>query len=384
MSWALVTNTSVESVVEPDEFLMAMVRIHWTDHSAAENDLRVPEFRTQVAAAHRTLLERLKAEPGVRGVAMANRVPGMEHSSRRVEVEGEDRGEGFEGHRVRLATVDVGFFEGLGQPILSGRGFTTADLLGTIDEDRTSVIVNTAFVEHVLGGRNPIGRRVRYVVPEDEEPGPWYEIVGVVGHLGMNELTPARDEGLYHPAPPGEIHPIVTAIHVSGDPLAFVPRLRRITSQVDPQAMVQYPRALKDAPNGDKLANLAGLMLLVFLSVIAIVLSGAGLYAIMSFTVSQRTREIGIRTALGAKPERILVAIARRAFFQLVAGIALGVAFATWLLSELLGGGIESGPDPVLALAACSAFMLLVGMLACLEPTLRGLRIRPVEALKEG
>ena len=197
-------------------------------------------------------------------------------------------------------------------------------------------------------------------------------------------MTPARDEGMYHPAAPGEIHPIVTAIHLGEDPLTFVSRLRRITTAVNPQAMVQYPRVLSDAPNGDKMANQYGLLLLIFLAGIAIVLSGAGLYAIMSFTVSQRRREIGIRTALGARPERILIAIARRALFQLAAGIVAGVAFSVWLLSELLGGGIESGPDPVATLAVCAGFMFVVGMLACLEPTVRGLRIQPVEALKEG
>jgi len=105
--------------------------------------------------------------------------------------------------------------------------------------------------------------------------------------------------------------------------------------------------------------------------------------ALMSFTVSQRTREIGVRAALGAQPESILAAVARRAFFQLLAGIVAGVVVGIGLLYAFREATIP-GPDPTLNLAACSGFMLLVGMLACLEPTLRGLRIQPAEALNEG
>ena len=104
----------------------------------------------------------------------------------------------------------------------------------------------------------------------------------------------------------------------------------------------------------------------------------------MSFTVSQRTREIGIRTALGARPGRVLVVIGRRASLQLATGIAAGAAVGMGILYSFLGTGIELGADPVLTVTICSAFMFFVGILACLEPTLRGLRIQPVEALKEG
>ena len=384
MSQGILSRTSVAMEIRPDEYVMALLRIPWTDHSVLENDLRVADFRAQVAVAHEELERRLAGEPGVRGVAMGNVLPGMQHPSARVEVEGEWNGEDFEGHEVMRAVVDAGYFDGLGASILNGRDFTTADLLGTLDRDRTAVIVNSAFVQHVLGGGNPIGRRLRYVPAEGREPGPWYEVVGVVGHLGMNELNPARDEGMYHPAPPGEIHPIWTAVHVGKDPLAFTPRLREITSEVDADAMIQFPVSLDDAPNGAREATYWGTLLLGFLSAIAIVLSVAGLYALMSFTVSQRTREIGIRTALGARPGRIVVAIARRALLQLAGGILVGVVLGLWMISEMSGEEATRGVNLPLMLAAIAGLMLLVGMLACLAPTLRGLRVRPVEALKEG
>jgi hypothetical protein len=281
-----------------------------------------------------------------------------------------------------FARVDVGFFQGLGARLEMGRDFGTADVIGA-ERDRNTVIVNTAFVEYVLGGGNPIGRRIRYVPPQNQQPGPWHEIIGVVGHLGMNEMNPERDEGVYHPVAPGELHPIWAAVRVGENPLGFLPRLRQITSEVDPDAMIQNPAALDEAPNGEREAIGYAILLLAFLSSIAIVLSGAGLYALMSFTVSQRTREIAIRTALGALPGSIVVAVARRAFLQLVAGIAVGVGVGAWLLSQMEGDDLTRGGNWPLMLSTIGAFVLVVGMLACIAPTVRGLRIRPVEALKQ-
>ncbi len=104
---------------------------------------------------------------------------------------------------VGEAIVDVNFFRDLGRPILQGRDFGSGDIPDERGAHRDAVIVNTTFVEHVLGGRRPIGRRIRYV-RRNADPSPWYEIVGVVGPLGMNPTNPARDEGVYHPAGPGK------------------------------------------------------------------------------------------------------------------------------------------------------------------------------------
>jgi predicted permease len=383
LSQGLLAGVSEEMVITPEEYMMGLVRIPWTDHSSVENDLGVEEFQVEVAETHRALLDRLASESGVRGVAMGSPLPGMGHGGRRIEVEGEDRTEDHRGHLVRQARVDVGFFRGLGARIRNGRDFTTADVDSATQAGRPVIIVNAALVEGVLGGRNPIGQRIRFVVPEDQEPGPWMEIVGVVGNLGMNEAEPAQAEGIYIPQAPGRIHPIWLAIHVGDNPLSFTPRLREITRQVNPEAMIQYPYALDDAPNGGKQAVRYGSLLLLFLSGVAILLSGAGLYALMSFTVSQRTREIGVRTALGAGRTHIILAIARRALFQLVAGTVAGIALALWFLSESVDDPSAYSIGPGVILALCASLMFSVGILACVIPTARGLKIQPVEALRE-
>lgn len=103
LSQGLLASRSSQMEIDPGEYLMGMLRIPWTDHSALENDLQVSEFRTKVVEAHEALVRRMAAEPGVQGVAIGSPLPGMQHPSRRVEVDGEDRAEGFEGHRVMRA-----------------------------------------------------------------------------------------------------------------------------------------------------------------------------------------------------------------------------------------------------------------------------------------
>ncbi len=249
------------------------------------------------------------------------------------------------------------------------------------------MIVNTSFVRSVLGGRSALGRRIRYTPRGEEEPGPWYEIVGVVGHLGMNEAAPQQDAGIYHLAAPGELNPVGLAIHLSDDPVAFVPRLREVASQVDPDAMIDEPSPMTRTFSELRLASRWGGLFFGLLSAIAIVLSAAGLYALISFTVSQRTREIGIRAALGALPGDIVLAVGRRALLQLLAGVVLGAGLSSIVAPYFYRGefvlSASLWPWPLLV-GGVSLITLVAGLVACAPPTLRGLRIRPVDALKEG
>lgn len=373
--------------IRPEEYLSADLRVPRTDPMASERDAYAAQFRTRVASTQRDVVRRLESEPGVLGVALAETLPGHDHHDDWIEVEGDEAPPDPRGHFVLWTDVGLGFFAGLDQPILSGRNFDQADLVGTNPRTRPSVIVNTSFVREVLGGRSAIGRRFRYTPREGDEPGPWFEIVGVVGHLGMNEAVPEADAGFYHPMAPGDINPVGVAVHLANDPVAFVPRLRRLTAEVDPAAMVQETHVMTRVFSGVRLGTRWGLLVLVLLSSIAIVLSAAGLSALIAFTVSQRTREIGIRTALGALPRDIVAAVARRAFLQLASGVAAGVALSALLVPWLFGGGAQILLDESSVAATVTTvggLTLAVGLLACVPPIVRGLRIRPVEALKEG
>ena len=301
----------------------------------------------------------------------------MEHPSSRIELaEGETRL-----GRARTAQVDLNFFNELRQPILTGRGFTSADL----SPSAHTAIVNTSFVTNILGGANPIGRRVRLLPwSEGAEPGPWLEIVGVVGHLGMRSVNADLDTGIYQVLRPGSLPQVQVAIELEGAPMDFVPRLRDIALSVDPQTVVSAFTPLDRVFEGDwyvMAAAVAGGLLLVG---VLLTMAASAIYAIMSFTVAQRTREIGVRIALGADRGKIVMQVARRALIQIGVGVALGTLVTGTVLFEIVREDTSASPRlaAMLSLLPGVAVLTLVALVSCAAPTLRALRISPVEALR--
>ena len=371
--------------IETENYLYARLRIPWVDPAASQGEAQREEFRARIRYAHIELKRRLDGEPGSGSVAIASRLPGMIHKTSSIEFEGEATAPGSRGIKVHMARVDIDYFKALDQPILGGRGFGAADL----GESRSAIVVNTDFVERALGGKNPIGRRLRYTSSRGWdskvviEPSPWYEIIGVVGPLGMNPLNPAADVGIYHPVAPGELHPVSFAIRVSDEPQSFTPRLRAIAEGIDPSAMIQNPMALDRVSNEHRLTVTWMTFLVGLLAFVAVTLSASGLYALMSFTVAERTHEIGVRTALGAQPGKIVAAIARRACLQLGIGVVLGVGLCVLTLPGIgdMMVVVRASNWPLMAVFIALA-VVVVGILACVSPTRRCLRIRPMEALK--
>ena len=335
-------------------------------------------FRTQFAARFQAacleLDRRLATEPDVRGVTFTSILPRTLHPQRWIEVDGASAPGPASGarHRAGSASVTIDYFEVLGAGILSGRPFSAADL-----SSRPVVIVNRSFVQQVFEGRSPINRRLRYASAPDEPPGPWYEIVGTVEDLGM-VADPSERAGFYHPMALGGVSPVHMAVHVRGNPQSFAPRLHALAAGVDPTLR------LHDLLPLDKVGSSLWLefgylyRLLVVVSSMALLLSLAGIYAVMSFTVSRRTREIGIRVALGSDRRRIVAAIFRRPLAQVALGITSG-GILVFVLTHLITGlsAKEAG-----MVAAYMALMMAVCMLACIVPTRRALAIEPSEALR--
>jgi putative ABC transport system permease protein len=346
-------------------------------------DVRSPRHQ-QVARAQAALVDRLRAEPDVRAVTFATALPRMDHPVRLLEVD-QDGAAGAPPaagpFKVRTARIATDFFDQLEQPLVAGRGFDFRDLR----QDAGTIVVNTTFAQRAFGSTNPIGRRVREATSRGAPVGPWLEIVGVVGHMGLHALTPSEDDGMYLPLAEGQANPVRLAIWVRGDPTVLAPRLHALARAVDPNAVVATPVPLDQMFEGDwYLLNgfVVGTALLVG---VLLSLAASALYAILSLVVSQRTREIGIRMALGASRWAIARDVATRAVVQIGAGVLLGLPFAgavSYEFLELTGAGRSVPGAVVMASVLGVSVMLLVSLTACTVPTLRALRIAPMDALR--
>jgi putative ABC transport system permease protein len=337
------------------------------------------QLAARLAAIENEVSRRLMAEPGVRAASFASELPGMRHGRRQVEVEGADASRtSSRKHIVNLANVDRGFFDALGQGALLGRTFEARDLA----PGGGPVVVNRSFVDKVLQGVPPVGRRIRYVRAQDQAAAPWHEIIGVVNDLGMNVVDPEKGAGVYHVVAPGQIQAPQLLVRIAGDAATFVPRLRAMLIAIEPTMVLDNPVRLDHVFSEMLLQAQFSAAVFALIAVIAVGLSAAGLYALMAFAVSQRTREIAIRTALGARPLRVVSIVVSRALLQLVVGVALGVGLAAMVIPEVMNS-FTMADNWRLMLAAVSIAMILIGLLACVVPTRRALRIEPVEALKE-
>ena len=366
--------------VAAEEYLSAELRLPVMELSG-DLDVDGRAFRGRVRDVHLELAGRLRAEPGVRAVAIADALPRMDHRARIVSIDGVEPPEDRVGTYVRAARVDVGFFEALDGPLVAGRDFELAD----IERELRPVIVNTVLVDRLLGGLDPLGRRLRFHQPGDtSDDVPWHEIVGVVGHLGMNVAGDDGAPGLYLPVRAGELHPLRVGLHIGASPESFIPRLREIVAEVDPDLIVERPVSLDRVFQGDwylMAAITGGLALLVL---ILVALAASGIYAIISFSVAERTREIGIRTALGASKPALVITILGRSLIQLLLGAALGAPLAAWVLNATASSSGSPAAEGSLtaALLIGIATVSVVGLLSCVAPARAALEVEPTDALR--
>ena len=369
--------------IPAEEYLSVELTLPSAESVTTGSEFSADQFVARLAIIQQRLVERLEAEPRVRSVAVADRLPRQDHNFRRIAIEGETSWVTVEGRPgassppfMPVARIDLDFFEALGQPILAGRGFGQADL----EDGVSTVIVNTAFADRRLAGRNAIGQRIRFF-PEER----LYEIAGVVGPLGMNVVTPGQDAGVYLPAGPGEIHPLRLAVHLDRSPETFAPRMRELVNEVNPSAVVRETIVLDRVFQSSWYLYVGTTVALGVLLGILVALAASGIYAMMSFAVSERTREIGIRTALGAQKAAIAYRLGRRSIAQVGLGALFEVPLAVWLfrLTDLGYGYSTTGTDFGVAFGAGVGVTVVIGLLACLSPMRRALKIQPTEALRD-
>ena len=322
----------------------------------------------------------VRAEAGVAGVTFGSGVRGR--SGRLpLEVEGVTAAASRSDHGTVSVGVDRDYFDVYGARLLAGRSFEAQDT----DAGSRAIIVNRSFVRKVLGGANALGRRVRFaseVRASGRQHGPWYEIVGVVDNLRTNPIdADLIQANVYYAVAPQPLRVATIAVRMRAHDAPTVgARLREIAAAVDPALRLDnLSSGMAEDREGQLAVRFVGLLLSVILLTV-FVFSAAGVYALMSFTVTQRRREIGIRAALGASPRRLLIAIFSRVASQIGVGLVAGVVAAV-AIDSATGNTAREGLMAIV-LPAVALTMAVVGCLAAIGPTRRGLETQPTEALR--
>jgi len=359
--------------------------------------LRTPEERAEFLESSGRLFEdvrdRIAADPAVRGVALASGLSAMNHIGAPVEFVGDGSAPPIT-RSARILLVDPSYLDLMNAIAVAGESLGPADFT----PESRSVVVNEAFVDYVLGGRNAVGGQLRFPErdPEDEEsivevpaPGTSLEIVGVVRNPGIDAYGPGTHAVIYAPLDLAPVSP--RAVGLVGMPQApttqlfirlrpeagpLANRLYGVVAAVDPALRLSEVGTAAEAWGPVHMGGRLAAWIFMAVAAIVLMLSVAGIYALMSFTVSRRTREIAIRTAVGARRGQIVSSVFGRAALQLLAGVVLGSLIAVPVLWD---GVVDEGPRSLLIV---STLLLGAGLVACLVPVRRALAIDPAGAMK--
>jgi putative ABC transport system permease protein len=340
----------------------------------------------QLIAFYRQTLERVRALPGVTSTGFILSLPigGAVTSARDFAIEGRPQTEGVEplggygGWITGYQVASPDYFATLRIPLLQGRFFTEAD-----DENAPSVVlINQALADRYWSGESPIGHRMTLDDPQSEDAD-WATIVGIVGNTRYDGLDAEVRPEMYRPyaqAPP----PFMTlVVRAEANAAGLSSGVRNAVMEVDPEQPVYGLATMEDVLSDSISRRRFTMFLFCLFAAAAIVMAAVGLYGVLAFSVAQRTGEIGIRIALGARPQRVVAHIVREGLWLGLAGLA-GGALAALALTRLMSGLIYGvgATDPI-SFGLGAALLLAIALLASYVPARRAAAVDPVVALKQ-
>jgi len=326
-----------------------------------------------------TLQERLQAVPDVISASVTTGLPeGHSLRGRSFTIEGRVTEPGEPADITLFWMIGSGYFRAVGTPLLQGRDFTAAEqAIGS----PPVVIVNETFARQNWPGENPLGKRLHWGGVEADRP--WIEVVGVVADITGLDPESSSEAGCYIPTGALPLDRMHLVTRTGGDPLAVVEPLKEILGSIDPDLPLFEIATMEELLRRDLWPIEIGTWAFVVFAAIALILAAVGIYAVISYTVSRRMREMGIRFALGAAPSDItrlvLVRIGRMTLTGVLIGslVGIGIMFA---LSSLLFGLAQ--PTVILPLGV-AALMLAIGLTAAWLPARRARGVNPVDAVRE-
>ena len=320
------------------------------------------------------LASRVSSQPGVTSVALASHLPGNSAASVPVEIGGVRYDNRDLVPRSRAIAISIDFFRTFGVSLLQGRTFTRADRDGA----PLVAIVNRAFADRFFAG-NAVGRQIRL-----RQNGDWATIVGVAPVLGTVGGTGDRSgtDAVYVPLAQSDWSNVAIAARTAADATALVATLRQIVSELDPDVpLYQEGRldvTLAQASTGEKVFS----GLFTFFGLSALMLAIVGLIGVLAFSVSRRTRELGIRMALGGRPASILWLVLRGGLLQLLLGLSVGLAVAAVAAPQFGDALFEQKPHDPSVYAVIAVILIVAGALAAIVPARRALSVSPMTALR--
>ena len=322
------------------------------------------------------LRERLVAIPGVRSAAVVSSLPGVGADGGNFQVEGQAYPSDRDYPRSNWYTVSPGYFNTFEIPIVQGRGITTADRA----DAAPVAVVNRAFADKYFPGENPIGRRFRQGAHTATLP--WMTIVGVVPTNFSGNQDEPRPPAYYVPLSQHTLQFASMAVRTAGPPMAITAQVRATVASLNPDIPIYWPYSMDEALARPLwFIRVFGTMFMIF-GVIALFLASIGLYAVMSFSVSRRTREVGIRMALGARGGDVVRMIFRQGVLQVVVGLVVGLTFAATVARFMSVVLFEVRPRDPVVFGSVAALLAVTGLVACLVPARRATRVDPLVALR--
>ncbi len=358
-----------------------------TDHLlVAETPLspsKYPEL-AQRSELYGRVLERVRALPGVASAGYVNFAPLVFKGGRAyISVEGEPPPSQADFSRYIVAdrAAGVGYLETLGVPLVNGRQFDSRDG----PEAAPVIIVNETMARRYWPDADPIGRRIKIGAPQVQNP--WLTVIGVIGDVHQMGLDTAPEPEFFLSASQPVFlaqffWPAQLLVRTTVEPLALAASVRRAVWNVNPDQPVASVRSMQDVLDGELVSRDTQLTLVGAIAALALVLASVGLYGVLSYTVAQRTAEIGLRMALGAEASTVVRGVIRGALKLAALGVALGLLAAfgvTRLLGSFLFG--VSPADPA-TLVGVALVLVVVTVLASYIPARRAARIEPVLALR--
>jgi predicted permease len=322
-----------------------------------------------VAGFYRELLPILRSIPGVESVGGTHILPMQGNSNTFFEVPGRDYASLRQRPLTEFRTVFPEYFTAMGTPMLSGRQLNDQDR----PETQPVVVVNQRLVDLFFPDEDPIGRQIEFW-------GETREIVGVVHNtldVGQNPGPMTFMSAFQHP-----VRSISLVVRTVGDPLSVIENVRREILRLDPDLPVFRAMSLEDHMNEAQGGNTIMAKVMAVLAFVALILSVVGVYGIMGYWVSQRTRELGVRMALGAQPQDVLVMVVRQGAQVTLIGIAAGIVIALLVTRSLSVFLFGVSPFDLMTFGGVSFILLVSALGATFLPGRRATRVDPLEALR--